>query len=146
MTILPLEATLGWTRAISATATSLFGGLGVLALVLAAVGTYGVVAYAAAGRAREMGIRRALGAGRRDVLRLVLGRTMPPVVIGAVAGLAGALLVSRVLTSVLVGVSPVDATGIGGAVTVVATVALVTALAASRPAMRAEPTVILRGE
>jgi ABC-type antimicrobial peptide transport system permease subunit len=144
VTVLPLEATLGWSRGISGTVTSLFGGLGVLALVLAAVGIYGVVSYVVAGRYREIGIRLALGATARNVLGMILRQTMRPVVVGAVIGVAAASAVSRVLSSVLFGVSPADPLGLGGAALLVLGVALAAGVMAARPATRADPTATLR--
>jgi predicted permease len=144
VTILPLEATLGWSRGISRTVTSLFGGLGVLALVLAAVGIYGVVSFAVAGRNREIGVRIALGATARRVLGLILRQTMRPVVSGAVIGVAAASAVSRILSSVLFGVSPADPAGLGGAALLVLGVALVAAVMAARPATHGDPTAALR--
>ena len=144
LTVLPLEASLGWSRGISATVTTLFAGLGVLALVLASVGIYGVVAFAVAGRHREIGVRLALGATVRGVLALLLRETMWPVAIGAAVGIAGAVALSRVLSSVLFGISPADPVGLGGAALLVLTVALASAVLAARPATQADPVATLR--
>jgi predicted permease len=144
VTAVPLEATLAWSRGISATVTSLFGGLGVLALVLAAVGIYGVVSFAVAGRYREIGVRLALGATAPGVLGLILRQTMRPVVIGAIVGVGAASATSRILASVLFGVSPADPVGLGGGVLLVLGVALAAAVIAARPATRADPTATLR--
>jgi putative ABC transport system permease protein len=146
ITVLPLEATLGWSRGISGTVASLFGGLGVLALVLASVGIYGVVSYAVRARLKEIGIRIALGATARSVLGIMLRQTMRPVVLGAVIGLAAAGAMSRVLSSVLFGVSPADPVGLGGAALLVLGVALTAGVMAARPATGADPTVTLRSE
>ena len=146
VTVLPLEATLGWSRGISRTVASLFGGLGVLALVLAAVGIFGVVSFAVAGRYREIGVRLALGATANGVLGLVLRQTMRPVVVGALIGIAAASALSRILSSVLFGVSPADPVGLGGAALLVLGVALAAGVMAARPATRADPTVTLRYE
>jgi predicted permease len=144
LTVLPLEASLGWSRGISATVTTLFASLGVLALILAAVGIYGVVAFAIAGRYREIGVRLALGATVRGVLALLLRDTMWPVAIGAAAGIAGAAALSRVLSGVLFGISPADPLGLGGAALLVLGVALLSAVLAARPATRADPVATLR--
>jgi predicted permease len=146
VTVLPLEATLGWSRDISGTVASLFGGLGVLALVLAAVGIYGVVSYAVTGRYRELGVRMALGATARNLLGMVLRQTMRPVVVGAAIGLAGAVALSSVLSSVLFGISPADPVGLGGAALLVLAVALASGVMAARPATRADPIATLRHE
>jgi macrolide transport system ATP-binding/permease protein len=146
VTVLPLEATLEWSQGISGTVTSLFGGLGVLALVLASVGIYGVVAFAVAGRYREIGVRLALGATAWSVLGLVLRQTMRPVVVGAVLGIAGASAFSGILSSVLFGVSPADPVGLAGAALLVLGVALAAGVMAARPVTSADPTAALRCE
>jgi ABC-type antimicrobial peptide transport system permease subunit len=146
VTVLPLEATLGWWRGISGIVTALGGGLGVLALVLASVGIYGVVSYLIAGRYREIGIRIALGARARDLIGMILRQTMRPVVAGAVIGVAGASALSRILSSVLFGVSPADPVGLGGAALLVLGVALAAGVMAARPATRADPAATLRAE
>jgi putative ABC transport system permease protein len=144
--VLPLEGNLGWWRGLSGMATTLFGGLGVLALLLASVGIYGVVSYAVTGRYREIGVRLALGATAWDVLGLVLRQTMRPVVVGAAIGVAGASAISSILSSVLFGVSPADPIGLGGAALFVLGVALAAGVLAARPATSADPTVTLRYE
>ena len=144
--VFPLEANLGWWRAVSGTVTTLGAGLGVLALVLASVGIYGVVAYAVTRRYREIGIRMALGAGARNVLGMILRQTLRPVVVGAVIGVAAASALSGVLSSVLFGVSPVDPIGLGGAVLLVLGVALAAGVMAARLATRADPIATLRYE
>ena len=88
-----------WLRALS-------GSLSLLALVLASVGVYGVVSYVVSRRRREVGIRMTLGATARDVQSLFLRQTLRPVVIGAVIGIAAAAAASRILESVLFGISP----------------------------------------
>jgi ABC-type antimicrobial peptide transport system permease subunit len=144
--VLPLEANLQWFRGLSRLVTTLGGGLGVLALVLAAVGVYGVVSYSVTRRYREIGIRMALGAEARDLLTLIFRRTLRPVVIGAVIGVIAAGALSRVLSSVLFGVSPADPIGLGGAAVLVLGVALGAGVAAALPATRAHPTTTLRYE
>jgi ABC-type antimicrobial peptide transport system permease subunit len=146
LTVLPLEATLGWSRAISSTVTTLFAALGVLALILASVGIYGVVAFAVTGRHREIGVRLALGATARGVLTMILRQTMRPVIVGAVLGIVAAGAISRILSSVLFGVSPADPIGLGGAALLVLGVALTAGVMAARPATRADPTATLRSE
>ena len=142
----PLETTLGWWRNVSGAVATLFGALGIVALALASIGIYGIVAYAAARRYREIGIRMALGATARDVLGLILRQTMRPVVLGAAIGAAAASGLSRMLSSVLFGVSPADPVGLGGAVLFVVGVALAAGVIAARPATRADPTASLRCE
>jgi predicted permease len=146
VTVLPLEATLGWWRGVSITATTLAGGLGLLALVLAAVGIFGVVSYSVAARYREIGVRIALGATALNVLAMVLRQTMRPVFGGAVIGIAMAIGLSRILASVLFGVSPVDPIGLGGAALLVIVVAIAAGIMAARPATRADAIAALRCE
>jgi ABC-type antimicrobial peptide transport system permease subunit len=141
-----LSANLGWWRGISGTVTSLAAGLGVLALVLATVGVYGVVSYAVTGRYREIGVRLAFGATARNVLGMILRQTMRPVAVGAIIGVAAASAMSRVLSSVLFGVSPVDPIGLGGGALLVISLACAAGLIAARPATRADPTTTLRYE
>ncbi|HEY5569331.1 MAG TPA: FtsX-like permease family protein, partial [Gammaproteobacteria bacterium] len=142
----PLEANLDYWRNLSGTLTALGGALGVLALVLASVGIYGVVAYFVGRRTREIGIRMALGARAGDVLGLVLKRTMRPVVIGAVVGIAAGAAASSILSSVLFGVSPFDPIGMGGATLFVLAVALVAGIVPARRASRAQPMAALHYE
>ncbi len=144
--VLPLEANLGWWRGLSRTMATLFGGLGLLALLLASVGIYGVVAYSVSMRYREIGIRMALGARARDVLGMILRQTMRPVVIGAIIGFAAAAALSRILSSVLFGVSPADPIGLGGAALLVLSVAFAAGILAARPATQTDPTTTLRHE
>lgn len=144
--VAPLEANLDVWRRLSGLVSSLSTSLGALALVLAAVGIYGVVAYAVGCRIREIGIRMALGASESDVLALMLRRTMRPIVIGAVIGIAAAAATSGVLSSVLFGVSPVDPIGLGGATLFVLAIAFAAGVLAARPATRADPLATLRYE
>ena len=107
----PLEANLDLMRSLARLVSTLSASLGALALVLAAVGIYGVVAYAVGRRVRELGIRLALGASARSVVTLTLRRTMRPVLIGAGVGAVAAVGVSQALASVLFGVSPSTRSG-----------------------------------
>jgi putative ABC transport system permease protein len=121
--------------------TSLFA---LVALLLSAVGLYGVVSYAVACRTRDIGLRMALGAMRRDVIRWVFSRGMQPVVIGLVVGLGGTVAVARMLRSLLFGITPADPLSIGGVVIVLL---LTSALACYLPARRAaalDPITALR--
>jgi ABC-type antimicrobial peptide transport system permease subunit len=122
----------------------LVGAFGGLALLLAAIGTYGVLSYMVAERRREIGIRLALGANHGRVLAQVLKQGLFLTAIGLVVGLAGALGLNRLLTSLLFGVQPTDATTM---VAVVGTITLVAAVACWVPAWRAsrlDPNVVLR--
>jgi predicted permease len=114
---------------------ALFGaGLGLLGLVLALVGIYGVVSYAATQRTQEIGVRMALGARPRDIFRLVVGQGLMFVTIGIGLGIAGAFGVSRVIRSLLFGVSPTDPVTFIG---VPLLFAIMAALASYLPALRA---------
>jgi predicted permease len=124
----------------------LVGGFAGLALLLAALGTYGVLSYLIAERRREIGIRVALGAARSSVLAMMMKHGLQLTMIGIVVGLAGALVLNRVLASLLFGVRPTDPTTIG---VVVGTIATVAAVACGLPAFRAsrlDPSVVLREE
>jgi putative ABC transport system permease protein len=117
-----------------------------LALTLAAVGIYGVISYSVAQRTREVGIRMALGAKTIDVLNLVVRDGLKLVLIGIVVGLAGALLLTRLMTTLLFGVTATDAVTY---VTVSLGLIIVALLACSIPARRAtkvDPLVALRFE
>ena len=120
--------------------------LGFVGLLLAAVGLYGIVAYQVGQRTREIGVRLALGAGRRDVLRLVVGDGMRPVAVGMAVGLLLALGATRLLMSFLLGVSPLDAvTFVVGAVILTA-VALAASYLPARRAAAMDPVRALRAE
>lgn len=144
--VAPLEANLDLWRSVAGLSSTLATALGALALILAAVGIYGVVAYSVGRRAREIGIRIALGASARGVIALMLKRTMRPVAIGAVIGLAAAVGVSQILSSVLFGVSPVDPLALAGALLVVAGVAFAAGALPARRAARVDPSTTLHYE
>jgi predicted permease len=144
--VTPLRANLDFWQRLAGLLGSLSMSLGILALALAGVGVYGVVAYTVGRRAREIGIRIALGASGRDVLSVVLRRALSPVVVGAVIGVAIAIGFSWVLSSVLFGVSPVDPLALVGATVFVLAIAFAAAALAARPAIQLDPMVALRDE
>jgi predicted permease len=124
----------------------LLGGFAVLALLMAAIGTYGVLSYMVAQRRREIGIRMALGAARSTVLTQVMRQGLQLAGSGIVAGLAGALALNRLVASLLFGVGPMDVTTLGA---VIPTIVVVAAVACWLPAWRAarlDPNIVLRAD
>ena len=126
--------------------SQLLGLFAVVALVLAAVGTYGILSYLVTERQREIGIRMALGAGQGQVVRLVLGQGLAMAVIGIVLGIAGAFALSRLLTSLLYGVSPADPATFATVAGVIVVVALAACIVPTRRATRVDPLMAIRAE
>ena len=124
----------------------LTGAFAALALLLAAVGVYGVLAYAVGRRTREIGVRVALGAARRDVLRPVLGKGLLPVGAGLAVGLAGALALAGVLERFLFRVSAVDPLVYAGLPLFLLTVAVAACLVPARRALAVDPKRSLQAE
>jgi putative ABC transport system permease protein len=120
-----------------------FGGL---ALLLAAVGLYGVMSFAVSKRTRELGIRLALGAQRGEILGLVLKEGMMLVGIGIAVGLTTAFLVTRLLASFLYGISAMDAFTFTGIPLILTMVALAACYMPARRAMKVDPILALRSE
>ena len=137
-----VEQTLFLERLIS----QISSAFAVLALVLACIGLYGLLSYEVARRTRELGIRMALGAQQRDLLRLVVGQGICLVLIGAAIGIAAAMGVTRFMTSMLYGVHANDPLTIVGVAILLLVVSLLACYIPARRAMRVDPMVALRHE
>lgn len=124
----------------------LIGCFGILALVLATVGVFGVMAYSVSRRTREIGVRVALGARSTDVLKMVLGQGMRTILIGIVIGLAGSLALTRILKSLLFDVSTTDPLTFAGVILFLAVAALLACYIPARRAAKVDPIVALRYE
>jgi putative ABC transport system permease protein len=124
----------------------LLSAFAVLAGTLAVIGVYGVISYVVSQRTQEIGIRLALGAGRSDVLRLVAAEGMGLVLAGVALGLAGALAGTRILSSLLFGISPTDAGIFAGVGLLLASIGLAAAVIPAMRAARMDPLVALRYE
>ena len=122
---------------------SIFAGT---ALLLTAIGIYGVLAYSVAQRTSEIGIRIALGAGKSSIFRLIVGQAMTLVGISLVLGLAGAFAATRLLNSLLFGVGASDPGTFVGIVLLVSAVAFIAAWLPARRATRVDPIIALRAE
>jgi putative ABC transport system permease protein len=127
-------------------ALELLGVFAGVALLLAAIGIYGVMAYSISQRSHELGIRVALGAQRRDILRLALGEGMRIVVIGLACGLAGAAILTRFFQSMLFNVAPADPVTFVSVSAMLAVVALLACYIPAQRATRVDPLVALREE
>jgi putative ABC transport system permease protein len=124
----------------------LFAAFGVVATLLAAAGVYGVLSGAVAERRREIGIRSALGATPRAIVRLVLRQGLALAGVGLVLGLGGALALTRYLRAMLFGIEPTDPMTLSATVALLVAVALAACLAPARRAMRVDPVTALRAE
>jgi putative ABC transport system permease protein len=131
------------SRRFSATLLGILAGLG---LLLAAIGVYGVISYGVSQRTREIGIRIALGAKRKDVLSLVVAQGMKLLLLGVGAGIVSALLLTPALSSLLFGVSPSDPVTFAGSAIFLAAVALFACYIPARRAAKVDPMVALRSE
>jgi predicted permease len=122
---------------------AIFAGL---ALVLAAVGIYGVMSYAVAQRTQELGVRLALGAGTRQIFGMVVGETLKLAAIGLVIGLAGSVALGRAIGGMLYDVPQLDPVTFGGTAALLAAVAFAASCMPARRAMRVDPISALRAE
>jgi ABC-type antimicrobial peptide transport system permease subunit len=126
--------------------TAILAAFAALALLLAMVGIYGVLSFTVGQRTREIGIRKALGASRRDLLRLLLSQTMAPALVGIALGLGTAALATRALTGLLFGVAPTDPLLFTVAPALLAAAALLASYLPTRRAAAIEPRVALQSE
>jgi putative ABC transport system permease protein len=124
----------------------MFSIFGAVALLLASVGVYGVLSYSVSQRVQEIGVRMALGAERRDVLRLILGHGMKLAATGIVLGIAGAAAATQGIKTVLFNVTPTDPISFAGVALFLTLVALLASYVPARRAMAVDPIVALRNE
>jgi putative ABC transport system permease protein len=122
---------------------SLYGGI---ALVLASIGVYGVLSYSVAQRTQEIGVRMALGAGRRDVLKLVVVQGIKLAIAGVVVGVGGSFFITPIIGSMLVNVSPTDPLSFLGVSFFLTSIAFLASYVPARRAMAVDPLVALRSE
>ncbi len=125
---------------------SMFATFGFIALVLASIGVYGVLSYSVSQRVQEIGVRVALGAERRDVLRLIVGQGLRLAGIGIVLGMAGAAGVTWVIRSILYNVTPTDPLSFGGVALFLSLTAAIASYIPARRAMAVDPIVALRND
>ena len=149
---LPIQSTVTMDEAVAASVaqprfrTLLVGLFALTATLIATCGIYGLMAYAVTQRRREIGVRMALGAEPRDVLRLVLARALRIVAVGLIVGLAGAAIVTRVLQRFLFGVTPTDPIAFTIVTLLLIAVGLMAAWLPARRATRIDPWAALRAE
>jgi putative ABC transport system permease protein len=124
----------------------LLGGFSLVALVLAAIGVYGVVSYIVSQRTREIGIRMALGARAAEVVRMVVRRSMTPIAAGIVVGVLGSIWASRLLGTLLYEVKPHDPVVLGSIVLVLGGSAVAASLVPARRAASVDPLIVLKEE
>lgn len=144
--VMPLARAIGVSLIPIKVASTVAGFFGLVGLILAAVGIFGIVSYTVTQRTREIGIRTALGAQRADVLRLIIGQGMRLAIIGVVVGLLASIAVTRLLTSLLYGISATDAVTFIIVAVLLIFIALIASYIPARRATRVDPMTALRYE
>jgi putative ABC transport system permease protein len=144
--VVPMERIIGETYARQRFSATLLSGFSLVALLLAAAGIYGVLAYSVTERTREIGVRMALGADSRKVVAMILASGARVVAAGCVAGLIAAVMLTRALKSMLYGVDPLDPATFLSVPAVIAMAALIAAWLPARRASRIAPSQALRAE
>jgi putative ABC transport system permease protein len=139
-----MEEVIGGSLAQRRLSMSLLATFAALALLLAGVGIYGVLAYSVTERTHEIGLRMALGASSRDVLRMVMGNSARLIAAGLALGLGAALAVTRLMTSLLFQVSATDPLTYAGIAALLSAIALIASYLPARRAARVDPMVALR--
>jgi ABC-type antimicrobial peptide transport system permease subunit len=124
----------------------ILGAFALIALMLTAVGLFGIIAFAVARRTREIGIRVALGADSAALTRSILGQSLKLAAVGCVFGLAGAYAAARGISALVYRVRPTDPASFGGAIVLMAVVAIMAAVLPVRQALRVDPADTLRSE
>jgi putative ABC transport system permease protein len=144
--VMPMQAIVDEELAPRQSQATILGGFSALALILACLGIYAVLSYAVAQRTQEIGVRMALGAQPADVLRMIIGQGLTLTLMGVLIGLAGALILTRVLAKLLYGVSAADPFTFVGLAALLTCVATIACYIPARRAMRVDPMVALRYE
>ena len=146
LSVMPLTEQIGVGLLPLRLATGVAGTLGLVGILLAALGVFGIVNYSVSQRTREIGIRISLGAQSVDVLRLIVGQGLWLAIIGVIIGLAGAVALTRMLTSLLYGVSALEPLVFGGVAISIVGVSVVASYLPARRATKVDPLVALRYE